>query len=477
MALGLYLELKSHRSRQDAPVYPHMAPTRAPSPYSTPRAESTAYNSTIPPLPVLPPTQSLSSAIDGYINWMSCNGMAVPNEKFSPYAQFDNRMSPTSISLTRRKIPSGILRPPRPTRPLSKGKQVRWRDHEKNKKPMGCLPNSCVGTSSLVEVYDESFKDGRFNHAQRPQSMGRDDPILSYREKGMSRQEQYTHYGPAIPLKRAPSPHPVAAHRLQSGSSAVPMRRTSSPHPHKINQSGRPVLMNSTSRGRSASPVPPLMPRGRSSSPVPPLMPRVRSASPVPGGGRLQGNPDRRRPSPSPQRMRPPQDRNAAPVTTGSFPGRSGTPPTYRGPHQQQRSSSQQWPPPQNQGNSTIVPPQGRGRGGARPERAELKRYAELPGREEKRYAELPGRDENRNAGNYAEIVWKSKEKPIEDPPEEKKRGWKLIRKSGSMRKQQPQPESPQFRRTGQEDDEVWIANANSSVSEKYDRYNPTVVD
>jgi hypothetical protein len=100
-----------------------------------------------------------------------------------------------------------------------------------------------------------------------------------------------------------------------------------------------------------------------------------------------------------------------------------------------------------------------------------------LPGREEKRYAELPGREESRNAGNYAEIVWKSKENPMEDTPEEKKRGWKLLRKSGSTRKQQPQPESPQFRRSGQADDEPWLANANSSVSDMHDRYNSTFVD
>ena len=294
MALGLYLELNPHRSRRDAPAYPHMATSKRQSPYATPRAEAMAYNSTIPPLP---PVRPLSTAIDSYINWLSCQGIEVPPENFSMRAQFENRMPvPVTTVRSRRNIPNGILRPPRSSRSLSKGKQVRWRDHEKNVRPMVCLPSVCGGKSTLAEVYDEPFMDMRFNQAKSPPpNMTRDDPILSFREREMSRQQQLAHFGPAHPLKRAPSPHPVAAQRVLSGAPAISIRRSPSPHPLKIDRQSRAAPINSNSRGRSASPVPL-------------LMPRVRSASPVPVGSRLPSPRGRRQPSP--QRMLPPLDRS-----------------------------------------------------------------------------------------------------------------------------------------------------------------------
>jgi hypothetical protein len=77
----------------------------------------------------------------------------------------------------------------------------------------------------------------------------------------------------------------------------------------------------------------------------------------------------------------------------------------------------------------------------------------------------LPGKPED---PQYAEIVWKSKEEP---KVEKKKKGWKLVRKSS--RKQQPQPESPQWRRGGEQDEGEWVGQNNSIVDDydEYDRY------
>jgi hypothetical protein len=459
MAFGLYLELNPHRSKRDASTYPHMTSSRVQSPYATPRAEVTAYNSTIPPLPAVRP---LSSAIESYIDWMSCQGIEVPRENYSMQAQFENRIPVAAVVRSSRTIPNGILRPPRSARLHTKSKQVRWRDHDKNPRPMGCFPSVCGAKPALVDVHDERFMDMSFIQAQSPPTMARNDPILSCREREMSKQQLLDYYGPAHPIRRSPSPHPVAAPRVQSGASGISIRRSPSPHPVKINQQSRQMAISRDSRGRSASPVPQ-------------LMPRVRSASPVPGGRPLS-NP-RGRHEQSPQKMLPPLDRGRIPLATGSFSGRSQTPPAHRGPQQQQRTSSHQWPPPQSQSNPQIVPSQRRGRAESRPEEMIPKRFAELPGREAKRYAELPGREESRKDGHFAEIVWKSKEKQIEDPREEKKRGWKLIRKSSSTRKQKPQPESPLKYQDEQDSDEEWITKANSSASEMYDRYNTTAVD
>ena len=540
MVLAMYLELNSPRKRRDATVHPQIATYAAHPTASSGRSlYSTAnvvYNNSVPPLPE---AQPLSSAIEGYMRWMTCQGIEVPAVDFSSSptsaareasSEWSKQIAPSRPPITskpKKHIPNGILHPSRIFKPRALGKNVRWRDYEQNKHSMG-FSALCGGQSALIEVYDESMKDMAsvpFNRSPTPRSTN--DPILSYHEKALPRQHQTQtdHYDAIMnntaspPLTRAPSPHP----RAQINSGPFPMRRSPSPHHaskmHQQNQQASPRDGRQVSRGRSFSPDPDRMclPRVRSQSPLPVpvrVMPRVRNQSPLPVTvqGRMlhvrsqsprQGPVQGRMPlvrsqspmqvpvrgqSPNPTRTRQgtpqrnvqtqPQGRRlASPAPTDlrrGTPQRSGTPqqrePTERRGAPQQRLSTPQRASSQQRGSSQ---PRGtKPQRDSRQAKNKHKRFAEPPGKEGTRFTGLPGKEEIRELpgkkeSQFAEIVWKSKD----EPKEEKKKGWSLIRRSGSFRSK-PQPESPQYRRTGPEEDQRWISKNNSSMSDAYDRYN-----
>jgi hypothetical protein len=468
MVLAMYLEIKAPRSRRDASVYPYMAPQDAWSPYSTPRAETKAYNYSVPPLPT---AQPLSSAIDGYIKWITCQGLEVPDVDFSSteHDGWSDQVEQTPPK-PRKKVPNGILHPPSILKPRYLGKKVRWRDNNKNERSAGCLPLVCVGESSLVDVYDDSPSGGRAIHRSAT-PFSHDDPILSFRERVLTTQPHHMdHYGPVQPLKRTPSPHPRAVQPAQTGTIPIAIRRSPSPHPSILHQQNPVAIPASDLRQQS---------RGRSASPIPLHLPRARTESPIPGRNRHSNAPHRVSQGTQPRSLpRPLRERSQSPAPAGSL--ARGPSPQRPSPQreQQQRTPQQQWTPPPRQVPLQNAKSQQRA---ATPQRSDFrqachepKRYAELPSRTEKRYAELPSREDMHEMNamkeeNYAEIVWKSKEKPL--PREEKKRGWTLIRRSASLRKQQPQPEAPQFRRdVSYEDDARWITNPNSSINDIYGR-------
>jgi hypothetical protein len=484
----MYLELKSPR-RRDAARSPMMG---------TPKA------------------QPLSAAIDRYIKWMSCQGVDLPivsnvmgtPDYVEPAARMPRPSTPRPMPVKRFR--NGILHVPRTLRPRVLGKSVRWRDHEANNKSYGCLAHACGGEGALIDVQDESgiFHSSVPLHRTptpgRNFSPARDDPILSYRETELTNSRsiglQRNHYEADMhdyrpqTLKRPPSPHPRANQfSTQSPPPTSPrpvsMRRSSSPHPQKIgHRQVSPVSddtrQESQSRSRNELPGPPPMrrTRGRSQSPAAPSMPTAHQSpatnptqrpSPRAFGMRRSTSRD------SSVELRRGRDQSASPVVTSRMvppPQRRGTPLQRRDPPQ--RGSTPQQQLRRSSGSQSF----------SRQGREEPQRYAELPGKG-KQFSELPGRD-TRFAGElpgrvsqqrvtslpakpqepqYAEIVWKSKEEPI--VVEKKKKGWKLVRRSS--RKQQPQPESPQWRRGGEQDEDEWVSQDNSIVDEydEYDRY------
>jgi hypothetical protein len=427
--MAFYLEINSPRNKRVTSHHPYATSPMGHSVFTSSHAQQDlAYRSS---LPSMPPTDSQSIGLEGYMNWMACRG--------NTNSEVDTSWESSDYHLTRRissnisksdlehKQINGILRPPRHQRERTLAKKVTWRDDAERSKNISCVPHPCCGKSALVDVYGESNSIcvTRANIPSRTIDSSF-DPILSFRGNKQS----------TYPTKRSLSPLHVANEGWPTYEhSPFSIRRSASPHPMKILSRNCDVYdsigfqtSNYLPQHIIANECMELTTKSRRSQHYSPSPRReTRNLSSVPGKISIRTETPLRQEfetKPRVESYEPASSitRNSATINHGkvNFP---------------------------ISGEQSL---------------AEVSRDVVSPVRKTsnlKNASHQPNKELH-----YAEIIWKSKEPNSETPLEEKKRGWNLLRRSGSAGSQRSRAESPDFRRRNS------VSNQNLIVSHDEDK-------